>query len=323
MRIASFLPAGTTICYELGLGDAVSCVTFECQFPPTAKEKPKVIRCIFNSDALSSAEIDSAVVENAASSTPLYEIEESLLKDVDIVLIQDLCEVCAIGPPLVLPVLDKMQVKPRIVYLTARSLEGLYKDVMSVADACGVKERGERMVQSMKSRVDKVVRSLAGCTPVKTVCFEWLGRFSSYALSNMSVVDPIYNAGHWMPDIVRLAGGYDPLAAPESFSVAINWTHVAQAGAESLIIMPCGFDLARTTREAQEILPKKDGWKDIPAVKSHQVWGFDGNRLFSGASPALVDGLEILASILHPNLYKLDEDRRLQFATDHRRLDFK
>ncbi|CAK4117967.1 unnamed protein product [Aphanomyces euteiches] len=278
MRIASFLPAGTTICYELGLGDAVSCVTFECQFPPTAKEKPKVIRCIFNSDALSSAEIDSAVVENAASSTPLYEIEESLLKDVDIVLIQDLCEVCAIGPPLVLPVLDKMQVKPRIVYLTARSLEGLYKDVMSVADACGVKERGEH---------------------------------------------PIYNAGHWMPDIVRLAGGYDPLAAPESFSVAINWTHVAQAGAESLIIMPCGFDLARTTREAQEILPKKDGWKDIPAVKSHQVWGFDGNRLFSGASPALVDGLEILASILHPNLYKLDEDRRLQFATDHRRLDFK
>ncbi|KAF0686970.1 Aste57867_21262 [Aphanomyces stellatus] len=307
MRIASFLPAATTICYDLGLGDAVSCVTFECQFPPAAKAKPKVIRCIFNSDTLSSAAIETAVSDSVATSTPLYEIEEELLRETDIVLIQDLCEVCAIGPAMVLPVLEKLQTKPRIVQLTARSLDGLYDDIMKVAAVCDVHARGEAMVLSMKARVDRVVRSLAGCTPLKTVCVEWL--------------DPIYNAGHWMPDLVRLAGGYDPLAAPESFSVAIQWTHVAQAGAEVLVIMPCGFDLSRTCKEASEILPGKDGWRDVPAVYTKRVWGFDGNRLFSGASPALVDGLEILASILHPHLYTLDDNARRRFAGDFARLD--
>ncbi|ETW03230.1 hypothetical protein, variant 1 [Aphanomyces invadans] len=291
MRIASFLPAGTTICFELGLGDEVACVSFECKFPPAAKDKPKVIRCIFNSDDLTSAEIECAVTTNLAASVPLYEIDESLLKDVDVVLIQDLCEVCAIGPPMVLAVLEKLQVQPRVVYLTARTLEGLYKDVMSVATACDVEERGIAMVESMRARVNRVERALVDCTPVKTVCVEWL--------------DPIYNAGHWMPDLVHRAGGYDPLAAPESFSVAVNWTHVAEAGAEVLVIMPCGFDLARTIKDATETLSSKPGWRDIPAVRSHRVWAFDGNRLFSGASPALVDGLEILASILHPNLYTL------------------
>ncbi|RHY32314.1 hypothetical protein DYB32_002664 [Aphanomyces invadans] len=290
----------------------------DAQFPPAAKDKPKVIRCIFNSDDLTSAEIECAVTTNLAASVPLYEIDESLLKDVDVVLIQDLCEVCAIGPRMVLAVLEKLQVQPRVVYLTARTLEGLYKDVMSVATACDVEERGIAMVESMRARVNRVERALVDCTPVKTVCVEWL--------------DPIYNAGHWMPDLVHRAGGYDPLAAPESFSVAVNWTHVAevrflsaptnhhhrqharrpilvamwlQAGAEVLVIMPCGFDLARTIKDATETLSSKPGWRDIPAVRSHRVWAFDGNRLFSGASPALVDGLEILASILHPNLYTL------------------
>ncbi|ETV74829.1 hypothetical protein, variant [Aphanomyces astaci] len=214
MRIASFLPAGTTICYELGLGDNVSCVTFECQFPPAAKDKPKVIRCIFNSDDLTSAEIENAVNTNLAASVPLYEIDESLLEDVDVVLIQDLCEVCAIGPPMVLAALDKLKVQPRVLYLTARSLDGLYNDIMTVATGCDIEGRGVAMVTSMKARVDRVERALVDCTPVKTVCVEWL--------------DPIYNAGHWMPDLVHRAGGYDPLAAPESFSVAINWSHVAE-----------------------------------------------------------------------------------------------
>ncbi|ETW03231.1 hypothetical protein, variant 2 [Aphanomyces invadans] len=169
MRIASFLPAGTTICFELGLGDEVACVSFECKFPPAAKDKPKVIRCIFNSDDLTSAEIECAVTTNLAASVPLYEIDESLLKDVDVVLIQDLCEVCAIGPPMVLAVLEKLQVQPRVVYLTARTLEGLYKDVMSVATACDVEERGIAMVESMRARVNRVERALVDCTPVKTI----------------------------------------------------------------------------------------------------------------------------------------------------------
>ncbi|KAF0713007.1 hypothetical protein AaE_011888 [Aphanomyces astaci] len=330
MRIASFLPAGTTICYELGLGDKVSCVTFECQFPPAAKDKPKVIRCIFNSDDLTSAEIENAVNTNLAASVPLYEIDESLLEDVDVVLIQDLCEVCAIGPPMVLAALDKLKVQPRVLYLTARSLDGLYNDIMTVATGCDIEGRGVAMVTSMKARVDRVERALVDCTPVKTVCVEWLGMqfqlhtnivvdmfipntHTAAAMPRTSSqrtmlvpIDPIYNAGHWMPDLVHRAGGYDPLAAPESFSVAINWSHVAEAGAELLVIMPCGFDLARTIKDATDTLPPKSGWRDIPAVQNRRVWAFDGNRLFSGASPALVDGLEILASVLHPELYTLE-----------------
>ncbi|EQC36818.1 hypothetical protein SDRG_05649 [Saprolegnia diclina VS20] len=289
MKIASFLPAGTTICYELGLADLLSCVTFECQFPKEALAKPKVIRCVFDSATHSSGAIDQLVSDSATSGTPLYEINEALLGDVDIVLLQDLCEVCAIGPANVLPVLEKLGVRTKIVYLTARGLQGLYKDVMAIATACGVAGRGQAMVASMKGRVDAVVSALDGCHPLKTVCVEWL--------------DPIYNAGHWMPELVTLAGGYDPLAAPETFSVAIDWSHVADAGAEALVIMPCGFDLARSIKESFALLPSKKGFQDIPAVQSGRVFIFDANRLFSGASPALVDGLEILAHLLHPDRY--------------------
>ncbi|RQM21602.1 hypothetical protein B5M09_006794 [Aphanomyces astaci] len=265
MRIASFLPAGTTICYELGLGD---------NFPPAAKDKPKVIRCIFNSDDLTSAEIENAVNTNLAASVPLYEIDESLLEDVDVVLIQDLCEVCAIGPPMVLAALDKLKVQPRVLYLTARSLDGLYNDIMTVATGCDIEGRGVAMVTSMKARVDRVERALVDCTPVKTVCVEWLGMQSQL--------------------------------------------HTNIAGAELLVIMPCGFDLARTIKDATDTLPPKSGWRDIPAVQNRRVWAFDGNRLFSGASPALVDGLEILASVLHPELYTLEPTL---YSTDFALLD--
>ncbi|OQR99102.1 ABC transporter periplasmic protein [Achlya hypogyna] len=305
MRIASFLPAGTTICYELGLGDLLSCVTFECQFPKEAAAKPKVIRCVFDSNAHSSGTIEALVSQSAAAGTPLYEISEDLLQDADIVLLQDLCEVCAIGPANVLPVLAKLEVQPQIVYLTARGLDGLYKDVLAIATACGVVDRGQAMVASMQRRVDAVVSALRGCTPLKTVCVEWL--------------DPIYNAGHWMPELVALAGGYDPLAAPETFSVAIEWSDVASAGAEALVIMPCGFDLARSIKEATELLPAKKGFGDIPAVRDGRVFVFDANRLFSGASPALVDGLEILAHLLHPDRFAAID----RFQEDYRRIDLR
>ncbi|OQR90899.1 periplasmic binding protein [Thraustotheca clavata] len=300
MKIASFLPAATTICYELGIGHLLSCVTFECQFPKAAKDKPKVIRCVFDADDHSSSKIEEFVSTSATNGTPLYAIDESLLRDVDVVLIQDLCEVCAIGPANVLPVLKKLNIKPKIVQLTARGLSGLYRDINAIASVCGIQERGNQLVESLQKRVENVTTALHGCKPIKTVCVEWL--------------DPIYNAGHWMPELVKLAGGYDPLAAPETFSVAIDWTTVAQAGAEALVIMPCGFNLERSIKDSRALLPSRKGFCDIPAVQSGRVYFFDANRLFSGASPALVDGLEVLAHLLHPDRFAAIASHRKDYA---------
>ena len=291
MKIASFIPAGTSIIYELGLQDHLIGVTFECQYPKEAKLLPKVIQCVFDSNSLSSSVIDKTVSEMKSNNQPLYTINESILESVDIILLQDLCDVCAIGPSTVLPIIEKLKLKPKVVYLTARSLEGLYVDIHAIADACNVSENGHILVNNMKSRVEKVANAVKDCIPIRTICIEWL--------------DPIYNAGHWLPGILGIAGGYDPMAAPEAFSVALNWEKVVELNPEVIILMPCGFDLNRTLKESSELLPFKQDWNNILAVQNENVYAVNGNRLFSGASPALIDGIEVLASILHPNLYKI------------------
>ena len=205
LSIASFIPAGTNILFELGLAEFVHGVTFECYYPVEAQEKPKVVSCIFDPHQMTSKEIDDFVSQCSKDGTPMYHIEEDILKEkqVSVVLMQDLCNVCAIGPKLVAEAIQRhSQHNPdvKIVMLKAASLEGMYTDVLAIADACGVLERGHTFVESLKARVNAVTNALTGCQPVKCICMEWL--------------DPIYNAGHWMPELVQLAGGIDPLSAP-------------------------------------------------------------------------------------------------------------
>ena len=235
-------------------------VTFECCYPAEAKDKAKVVSCIFDPNQMTSKAIDDFVGQCAKDGTPMYHIQEDLLKEknVSVVLMQDLCNVCAIGPKLVDQAIKRYtQDKPdlKIVMLKAQSLEGMYADVLAVADACGVLERGHVFVASLKTRVNAVTSALAGCPPVKCLCLEWL--------------DPIYNAGHWMPELVQLAGGVDPVAAaPQGYSVTIDWQKVVEAEAEALILMPCGFSLDRTLREGRATLSVKPGWDTLPAVET-------------------------------------------------------
>jgi iron complex transport system substrate-binding protein len=283
-RIASFLPTGTAICYELGLGAALRGVTFECYNPPEAKLKRKVVSCIFDQDKLTSSEIDTFVSAAAKDGTSLYSIDEVMMREegVNVVIAQDLCNVCAINSSSMQAAMERLRADVpdlQIVFLRAQSLDGMYADVQAVADACGVGERGQALVAGMRARVDRVQQAVSGCPPVRVCCLEWL--------------DPLYNAGHWLPEMVAFAGGVDPLAAaPKGYSVAMDFARLSEAQPDVVVLMPCGFTLERTLADGRA-LANQPLWGTLPAVRNRQVWAVHGNRLFSGSSPALVDGLEV------------------------------
>ena len=291
----AFLPAATTIVYELGLQDALVCVTHECEFPPAAKTKPKLLKPALDSNAMCAEAIDAAVKQSIKDGAPLYEVVVAPIiaaGGADVALVQELCDVCAAGGKLVASALSTLPegiTKPRLVELTAHNLDGLYADIKNTANACGVPERGIELVTALKRRVGAVRSLVSELPPVRVTCLEWL--------------DPLYNAGHWVPDVVASAGGTDPLAKAGVYSTGMTYEAFVQSQPEAIILMPCGFDVERTERDAREQLATKPGWGDIPAVKAGRVWAVNGFRLLSGASPALVDAVEILARILHPRAF--------------------
>ena len=180
-----------------------------------------------------------------------------------------------------------------MVTLRATTLAGLYADIVAVAAACDAPAAGSALVAELQARVRAVVASASASTSAaaasgvplpRVACIEWL--------------DPLYNAGHWMPELIGLAGGSECWSG-SGFSTGLPSTALRDAAPDVIIVMPCGFDLERTARDAAATLPQLPGWTSIPAVRSGRVWAIDGNRLFSGAAPALIDGLEVLAAILH------------------------
>jgi len=300
LRIVSAVPAGTTIAFALGLGKAVAGVTHECRHPPEAAELPRLLTCAIDSDALTGSEIDTAVASaGATGAAPLFTVDASVLASAAaggarlLVLSQDLCvDVCGPGARAVAAAVAAMPPSdappPMHVTLRAASLDGVYDDVIAVATAAGVPERGARLVSALRARVAavgvRVAASLAAGAPrPRVVCLEWL--------------DPVYNSGHWVPEAVRLAGGEDVFGTEGAFSVVRARSEVLAAAPDVVLAMPCGFDCARAARDVRaafpELLPRPVG----PGPAPPAVWAVDAHRFFSGASPHLVDGIELLATL--------------------------
>ena len=291
MRIVSLVPAATEMCFALDLGSEVVGVSPECDYPAAARNLPKVSRSLLDYEDLSSADTSQQVGEHLASGDSLYRIDEDALREAspDVILTQRLCAVCAPMVEDVRAVAGRLSKKAKIVALDPHSLRDVLEDIDRVGKACGMAVAAANLVDGLRDRIEEI-GFLASHTRERprTLCLEWL--------------DPLFLAGHWVPEMVQLAGGQNVLTAPGEKSRRVEPKEVALAAPESAVLMPCGWDLDRALREAP-LVTKRAWWQDLPASRRNRVWVADGSSYFNRPGPRLVTGLEILAHILHPDVF--------------------
>jgi iron complex transport system substrate-binding protein len=286
-RTVSLLPAATEIVGALGLVDQLVAVSHECDFPPEAAGRPRATNCPIHGKGLPSAAIDRWVSEQIATNGTLYTIDDALLRDLapDLILTQRLCDVCAPAFGSVAALAETLPSRPRVLNLEPRSLADVVANIESVAAAMGHPARGTTLRAQLERRVAAVVRRVEGLPRPTAFVMEW--------------ADPIFNAGHWTPELVRLAGGV-PVLSPEGVdSVRVPWDALRTADPEVLVIACCGHTVERT-RQDLPILEALPGWADLRAVRGDRVHLADGSAYFSRPGPRVVDTLELLAEMLYP-----------------------
>ncbi len=292
MRICTLLPSATETAFALGLGDSVVAVSHECDFPAAAREKPVVVRGSIDSDNSTSREIDDMVQRTLSRGESLYGLDIELLRRInpDLIITQGLCDVCAVGYDDVMAAAGSLRPPARVLSLSPGSLGEVLSDITRVGNATGTPERAETLAATLRERVERVAGGVPRDRPrPKVACLEWL--------------DPLYAAGHWVPEMVELAGGSDVLAVKHEPSARVSMETLTAAAPEVMVLMPCGFDESRTLKEWE---PLKDlpAWQGIPAVANGRVFAVDGSKYFNRPGPRLVDGLEILARLIHPERRK-------------------
>jgi len=288
-RIVTLLPSATEIVCELGLRDRLVGVTHECDFPSGVEKLPHVTSSIIDHDA-TSLEIDTAVRQHLESSTALYHLDEKLLQELapDLIVTQALCEVCAVSEDEVQSIMARLPGEPALVNLEPMTLNEVFDTVTLVGDMAGIQEVAAKYRSDLEQRV-KAVRAQTDAIPVSerpTVGFlEW--------------IDPLFNAGHWTPEIIEYAGGIDAFGNKHEPSQTIPDETLVSANPDVLIVALCGFDEARAASDL-ESLKRRIEWDSLKAVIDDRVYILDGNAYFSRPGPRLVDSLEILAGLLHP-----------------------
>ena len=304
-QIVSFLPSATEIACALGLSQQLVGITHECDYPPEIMGKPVVVRSALPIEQMTQDEIDRAVAERMRAGHSLYEVDEELLQRLapDLILTQDLCQVCAPSGTEITQALSLLSKKPQILWLTPNSLKEIFDNVRELGEATGRAKAAEELIATGRMRLQRIedLTSRATRRP-RVFCMEWL--------------DPVYCSGHWVPEMVGLAGGVDALSREGADSVRIPWDEVREFGPEVLIITPCGYNLEQVV-ELSKKLSTYPGWSELPAVKQNQVYAVDANSYFARPGPRLVDGTELLAHLIHPELFSWDGP-----STAFKRLEF-
>ena len=291
MRICTFLPSATEIVYMLGLGDSLHGVSHECNFPSDALDKPKVVRSRFDPDTLSSGEIDKLVTEMMMRGENIYEVDVDTLTEArpDLVITQQLCEVCAVSFEDVQRAVQRLDSPPDVLSLDPHGIDDVLEDILRVGSHTGRDSSAHHAVFNLRARIDAVRRAVARAETTPTVaCIEWL--------------DPVIAAGHWIPEMVEIAGGRDALVGPGYPSPRIDMKTLTDVGPDVLILMPCGMNIAQARSEF-DALTNLNEWQDMSAFRNGRVYAVDSGALFSRSGPRLVDGLEIMARIIHPDLF--------------------
>jgi iron complex transport system substrate-binding protein len=281
VRIVSLVPHATELCFALGLGSELSAVTHECDYPPAARALPRVTRDRLSA-GLSSAEIDAAVRERTARGESIYELDEALLRECapELIITQALCPVCAVSYEDVTAIAGTLPSEPRVIALDPHTLGESLADIRTIAQATGRRDEAVALIARSAGRVDRVRLAVRGARRRTVAALEWL--------------DPLFVAGHWTPQLIEYAGGADLLGLPGEHSQQLDWETVAAAEPEVVIVMPCGYDAPRALEEARAHADH------LAALRASAIVAVDAAAYFSRPGPRLIDGLELLAHILHP-----------------------
>jgi iron complex transport system substrate-binding protein len=302
-RIVSFLPSSTEMLYAIGAGDQITGVTHECKYPDDAKRKPRVINSSFDATRLTSREIDNKIGGLMKTGGNIYVINDQNLRNAkpDLIIAQGVCEVCAPFTKELDRASSVLGYRPELLILDPHDLDDILISIMDVAEKVGRVSEGRKLVVALQNRIDTVRRSIGEIIKRKNannnsmdnannirpriVCIEW--------------IDPLFTAGHWIPQMVEIAGGINGLSTVGQPSRRMHIEEILKYNPDKVILMPCGFDLERTSEEVNK-LEESDKWKSLQAVRRDEVYAVDANSYFSKPGPRTVTGVEILAKIFYP-----------------------
>lgn len=283
MRIASLVPSATELLFALGLGNDVVAVTHECDHPASVEELPRLTRSMIPA-GLDPADIDAAVRERVAAGQSLYALDTDLLEQlsVDMIVTQQVCQVCAVSSGDVRAIADRLPSRPRVLSLDPSRLSDVLDDALTLGEAAGVPAAGAVLRADLDRRIEAVRTATAATPPVRVAALEWL--------------DPPFCGGHWIPEMIAAAGGVDALAEPGERSRQIEWAEIASADADVVVVMPCGLYAAEAEREANRHAGR------LTALGARAVHAVDAASSYSRPGPRLADGVELLGHLLHPDL---------------------
>jgi iron complex transport system substrate-binding protein len=305
-RIVSFLPSSTEILYEIGAGSQIVGVTHECKYPDDAKRKPRVINSSFDASKMNSKEIDEKIVELMQSGRDIYVIDDQRLIEAkpDLIIAQGMCEVCAPFTKEINRAAFVLGYKPDILVLDPHDLDDILLSIMDIAERVDRVKEGRKLVTSLQSRIDNIrmrtgqKRRRSGSSIAnnnnnnkqpKVLCIEW--------------INPLFTAGHWIPQMVEIAGGINGLSSRGQPSRPMSIDEIIKFNPDKIILMPCGFDIDRTLIEAKT-LEINDKWKSLHAVQGDEVYAVNAGAYFSKPGPRTITGLEVLSNIIDPDSFR-------------------
>lgn len=294
MRIASLLASATEITCALGLDDRLVAISHECDWPPEVLDRPRVSRPRFDPAGLSSGEIDTAVREAVAEHGSVYVLDDEPLRaaDPDLILTQEVCEVCAVPTSLARRAAAILGTRPRVLSLDAHGIDDIMQAIRDVGDAAGVPERADRLVRTLRRRLAAVQAGVAGADRPRVLALEWL--------------DPPFVPGHWGPEMIALAGGENLFGRAEERSRTVEWETVEDADPDVLLIVPCGYALEAARAEADRHGDRLRAVADR-AVEAGRAFVMDASAYFNRSGPRVVDGVELLAAAFHPARFPTTE----------------
>jgi iron complex transport system substrate-binding protein len=296
MRIASLVPSATEMLFALGLGGDVVAVTHECDYPPAARELPQLTATVLPS-GLSAGEIDAAVRQVVGEGRALYSLDEERLAELapDLIVTQAVCDVCAVSVEDVVAVAARLPGNPRVLQQDPSSLREVLEDVTRLGAAVGIEQRAGELRGELERRLDAVRAAVAGAPAPRMIALEWL--------------DPPFVGGHWIPEMIALAGGKDVAGPPGAKSREVEWEALAGLDPDLVVVMPCGMYVEESRAEGERQRGR------IEALGAERVFAVDAASTYSRPGPRLVDGTELLAHLLHPD--RVTQPPGIDFAALH------
>jgi len=289
-RIVTFLPSATELIYSLGADDKLFGVTHECNYPNNAKSKPRVISSVFDPASMSSKQIDDKICQLMTDSKEIYNLNKENLLNAkpDLIISQNICEVCSAHTEHVKKAMEILEKKPEVYTMDPHDVDEILVSIKDISKMVGKEKEGNNLVDSLSKRLEFVKSKTFEERP-KVVAIEW--------------VNPFFTSGHWIPEMIEVAGGENLISTEKMPSRKMKLEEINEANPDIIVMMPCGFDVKRTISEYNNVLAKNTDWNELKAVKKNNVYAVDANSYFSKPSLRTITGIEILANIIHPDVF--------------------